>query len=206
MSPDVGRHMFAALLVAAVVMTEDPTKAPVKTENKAAEPKPTAFPKLSDIEPEVKRKAEALILQLGAESFKDRKKARKELEALGPSIIPLLEKNVDSEEPEVRDAIPELLTALYDKLTVTIPDLKITLMPIKPGSFQMGSISEGGAEKPVHKVTLTKSFWMGRTEVTQSQYKAIMGKSPSSFKGANNPVEQVSCCGLEWTRNMPSTI
>jgi formylglycine-generating enzyme required for sulfatase activity len=63
---------------------------------------------------------------------------------------------------------------------------------IKPGTFMMGSDSGERNEKPVHKVTLTKAFWMGRTEVTQSQYQAIMGKNPSKFKGANNPVEQVS--------------
>ena len=43
-----------------------------------------------------------------------------------------------------------------------------------------------------HRVTLTKGFYMGATEVTQSQWKAIMGNNPSYFKGDNRPVEKVS--------------
>ena len=45
---------------------------------------------------------------------------------------------------------------------------------------------------PHHKVTLTKGFWMMETEVTQKQWKAIMGNNPSSFIGDDLPVEKVS--------------
>ena len=62
-----------------------------------------------------------------------------------------------------------------------------------PGSFQMGGTVHD-AEKPVHKVTLTKGFFMGIHPVTQAQWKAVMTSNPdpSHFKGANRPVEQVS--------------
>ena len=46
-------------------------------------------------------------------------------------------------------------------------------------------------EKQV-KVTLTKGFWMAKTEVTQAQWRALMGNNPSNFKGDNLPVEKVS--------------
>ena len=63
------------------------------------------------------------------------------------------------------------------------------------GCFQMGSPkSEDGRdddEGPQHKVCLD-GFWMGKYEVTQAQWQAIMGQNPSYFKGANRPVEQVS--------------
>jgi formylglycine-generating enzyme required for sulfatase activity len=69
---------------------------------------------------------------------------------------------------------------------------------IPAGSFEMGC-SEGDGdceedEKPRHSVTISQSFYMGKYEVTQGQWKAVMGTNPSYFKncGDNCPVEQVS--------------
>ncbi|NQS98347.1 MAG: formylglycine-generating enzyme family protein [candidate division Zixibacteria bacterium] len=61
---------------------------------------------------------------------------------------------------------------------------------IPGGSFMMGSNSGGSNEKPVHRVTL-KPFMMQTTEVTQAQWKALMEKNTSRFKGNNLPVERV---------------
>jgi formylglycine-generating enzyme required for sulfatase activity len=47
-------------------------------------------------------------------------------------------------------------------------------------------------EKPVHEVTLTYSFWMGATPVTQEQFQELMGVNPSCFAGEKKPVEQVN--------------
>jgi len=72
------------------------------------------------------------------------------------------------------------------------------LVYIPAGEFMMGSPSLEREDKrdddegPQHRVKLSKGFYMGRTEVTQAQYKAIMGSNPSHFKGDNLPVEQVS--------------
>jgi formylglycine-generating enzyme required for sulfatase activity len=67
------------------------------------------------------------------------------------------------------------------------------LVWIPPGSFMMGSESGEADEKPVHRVTISQGFWMGKYEVTQSQYESVMGTNPSNFKGcAECPVEQVS--------------
>ncbi len=65
---------------------------------------------------------------------------------------------------------------------------------IPAGSFMMGDSSTWAREfeKPVHNVTITQSFLMGRTEVTQSQFTAVMGYNPSYFEGENLPVERVS--------------
>ena len=61
---------------------------------------------------------------------------------------------------------------------------------IPAGSFEMGGT--GSYELPVHRVTL-RSFSMGKTEVTQGQWRAVMGTNPSSFSncGDNCPVERV---------------
>ena len=66
---------------------------------------------------------------------------------------------------------------------------------IPAGSFMMGTkfgpkVSDN--ELPQHKVTITKSFFMGKYEVTQGQLEAVMGSNPSEFKGQNRPVEKVS--------------
>ncbi|MDM8543712.1 SUMF1/EgtB/PvdO family nonheme iron enzyme [Desulfococcaceae bacterium HSG9] len=75
--------------------------------------------------------------------------------------------------------------------------LKMKFVYIPPGKFMMGSPeSEKGRdnEKKQHEVTLSKGFYMGTTEVTQAQWKAVMGNNPSRFKkcGDNCPVESVS--------------
>ena len=63
---------------------------------------------------------------------------------------------------------------------------------IKPGSFTMGSDRNQYDERPAHKVTLTKPYYIGKYEVTQEQWEKVMGENPSHFKGAKHPVENVS--------------
>ena len=66
----------------------------------------------------------------------------------------------------------------------------IEMLLIPGGTFNMG---EEGWATPVHTVTLTRAFYLGKTEVTQAQWQAKMGSNPSYFSGnANNPVENVS--------------
>ncbi|MES9904545.1 MAG: formylglycine-generating enzyme family protein [Sedimenticola sp.] len=66
------------------------------------------------------------------------------------------------------------------------------MVKIPGGSFRMGSNSGHNDEKPVHRVTL-QPFELGKYEVTQAQWRAVMGDNPSHFKGCDNcPVEQVS--------------
>ena len=70
--------------------------------------------------------------------------------------------------------------------------ISMEFMPIEPGSFRMGSENGDDDEKPVHQVTLTKPFWLAKTEVTQAQWRQVMGSNPSNFIGDTLPVEQVS--------------
>jgi formylglycine-generating enzyme required for sulfatase activity len=66
------------------------------------------------------------------------------------------------------------------------------LMYIPPGVFKMGSNSGDDDEKPIHEVAIVRGFFMGQTEVTQAQWKAIMGDNPGFFKGDDRPVENVT--------------
>ena len=80
-----------------------------------------------------------------------------------------------------------------DTKTLTLPGgAAMELVYVSPGSFMMGSNTGLDNEKPVHKVTLTKGFWMGKYEVTQAQWKSVMGNNPSRFKGDDRPVDCVS--------------
>ena len=61
--------------------------------------------------------------------------------------------------------------------------VKLELVLIPAGSFMMGDESGSPCEKPVHKVTLTKPFYMAKYVVTQEQWEAVMGGNASHFKG-----------------------
>jgi|GEM_PF-4650723 len=63
---------------------------------------------------------------------------------------------------------------------------------ISKGEFNMGSRSGTYHEIPVHPVTISNAFNIGKYEVTQKQWNDIMGKNPSKENGSNLPVEQVS--------------
>ncbi len=75
-------------------------------------------------------------------------------------------------------------------------DINIEMVYVEGGTFTMGCTSEQGGdcyndEKSTHQVTIS-SFYIGKYEVTQAQWKEIMGSNPGSFKGDNLPVENVS--------------
>ncbi len=73
-----------------------------------------------------------------------------------------------------------------------VPGLGMNFVCVAPGSFMMGSNDGEDSEKPIHRVTIGKEYWIGRCEVTQNEYQRIMGSNPSYVKGINNPVEFVS--------------
>ena len=74
--------------------------------------------------------------------------------------------------------------------------ITIDMVKVEAGTFMMDATSEmqnpWDDVKPVHQVTLTNDYYMGKYEVTQALWKTVMGSNPSNFKGDNLPVEQVS--------------
>jgi formylglycine-generating enzyme required for sulfatase activity len=68
---------------------------------------------------------------------------------------------------------------------------------IPAGEFMMGLDKRKDSnarddEVPQHRVSISKPFYLGKYEVTQAQWEAVMGNNPSNFKGRDNPVESVS--------------
>ena len=66
---------------------------------------------------------------------------------------------------------------------------------IPAGTFTMGSPdTEEGRQKFAEKqhTVKVKAFWLAETEVTQAQWKKVMNKNPTHFKGKDRPVEKVN--------------
>jgi len=90
---------------------------------------------------------------------------------------------------------------------VAAPPASLNMALIPAGTFQMGSpvtplnvapYFNQAVSQPVHAVSISRPFWIGRYEVTQAEYQAVMGANQSFFQGAsypnsaNRPVEQVT--------------
>lgn len=78
----------------------------------------------------------------------------------------------------------------------TVSGVSFDMVYVKGGTFQMGATEDDEEawddEKPVHSVTLS-GYYIGKHEVTQGLWKAVMGSNPSDFaKGDNYPVERVN--------------
>ena len=80
--------------------------------------------------------------------------------------------------------------------SLTVNGVIFEMVYVEGGTFDMGATTEQGSdaesdEKPVHSVTLD-GYYIGKCEVTQELWEAVMGSNPSHFKGAQKPVESVS--------------
>lgn len=73
--------------------------------------------------------------------------------------------------------------------------VKLEMALIPAGKFIMGSLEtekNRGEDEIQHEVTITKPFYIGKYEVTQEQWQAVMGNNPSEVKGAKLPLTNVS--------------
>ena len=101
-----------------------------------------------------------------------------EIKPASPIIPPPRPKIVEPPKPRV----------IHQNFTEDLGSgVKLEMIAIPGGSFLMGSDSE----KPIHRVTLSP-FHIGKFQVTQAQWKAVMKTNPSAFKGDTLPVERVS--------------
>jgi formylglycine-generating enzyme required for sulfatase activity len=93
---------------------------------------------------------------------------------------------------EISFLVNDALAGKNASFKVVVFSLPPGMVYVAGGTFQMGSNSGQDDEKPIHTVTVS-SFFMDKTEVTQAEYRKVMGKNPSSFSGCDDcPVEKVS--------------
>jgi formylglycine-generating enzyme required for sulfatase activity len=116
--------------------------------------------------------------------------------AIGACALPVL--GADTTSPEQKRPTAPVSAAPSATPNRLIADLKLELIWVPPGTFKMGSEPEepqrDQAEGPRMTVTLSKGFWLAKTELTQGQYEAFTKSNPSRFKevGPDAPVENVS--------------
>ncbi len=93
---------------------------------------------------------------------------------------------------EVEDS-GELISSMVKDVFVNEDSAPEGMVFIVGGLFEMGDSKNEGDyyEKPVHTVNIN-SFYMSKYEVTQKEWKEVMGNNPSCFEGDNRPVEQVN--------------
>lgn len=81
---------------------------------------------------------------------------------------------------------------IYDPACPSPPGLDMAFVKIPAGKFRMGSRLGPRDQKPLHWVEITRPFCLGLVEVTQRQWKEVMGSNPSVVQGDDLPVEHVS--------------
>ena len=118
----------------------------------------------------------------------------KNIKALGPTPNP---KPKPKPNPTPKNEPPKVgAISTANGMLFKIGNVSFEMVRVEGGTFTMGATSEQGSdangdEKPTHQVTLP-SYYIGKTEVTQALWQAVMGNNPSNFKGTNLPVECVS--------------
>lgn len=90
------------------------------------------------------------------------------------------------------EKIKECNQHISSLLDSCIKKLNIEMVVCQAGSFIMGASGDKCNKKYERETTITRPFAIGKYEITQEQYKSIMGVNPSKFNGNNNPVDNVS--------------
>ena len=104
---------------------------------------------------------------------------------------------VNLSQPTITNQVTSSVASNSNTISISVKDgVSIDMVKVEAGTFMMGATSEMKNpdidEKPVHQVTLTNDYYMGKYEVTQALWEAVMGSNPSKYKGDNLPVESVS--------------
>jgi TPR repeat protein len=119
-------------------------------------------------------------------------KAAEQGDAHAQKILALIAQAKAKAEAEAQTQAQRSPTALKKTHTNSI-GMEFVLIPA--GSFELTVYARNEfAEKSEYhpKITISRPYYLGKYEVTQEQWVAVMGKNPSKFTGRNNPVDSVS--------------
>ena len=102
-----------------------------------------------------------------------------------------------SQATVVQQPVAQTPVTNSDNISIPVKNgVSLDMVRVEAGTFTMGATPEMkdpyDDEKPTHQVTLTNDYYIGKYEVTQALWKAVMGNNPSRLKGDNLPVELVS--------------
>ncbi len=115
------------------------------------------------------------------------------LPSVTPTVTPDLSSTPSAEKTPTPVPTPTATPTPEPKRDNFKNALGLEMIYIPGGEFLMGSESGYPDEKPTHKVTIKEGFWIGKTELTQQQYEALMKANPSAAKSCKLcPVEQVT--------------
>ena len=104
----------------------------------------------------------------------------------------------------------------FNSIQPDIGPYAIEFVDVGAGEFQMGSDLWSPRERPAHNVAITRPFQLGKHEITQAQWRTVMGGTPPSLSDGNRPIENVSfeevaafiaklnARGDGWTYGLPS--
>lgn len=112
--------------------------------------------------------------------------------AVPPVELPIMKPVAPAAEPVRTEIVPEAPRA-----TSYTNAMGMEFVKIAKGCFQMGQdpalAAAGVSDRSAwHRVCLSRDYFLGKTEVTQSQWSALMEQNPSKFQGPDLPVEEVS--------------
>jgi len=108
-------------------------------------------------------------------------------------LIPLIRSFVPPAKPAWASSVGRDNYGLFAELNVQ--GIVQTFRWLEPGDFMMGSPEdepERHDDERLHRVTLSKGFWLADSTVTQELWQLVMGENPSKFKGEKQPVENIS--------------
>ena len=108
-----------------------------------------------------------------------------------------IQQSIVSQPTVAQQPVAQPTVVNSDHISIPVKDgISIDMVHVEAGTFTMGATAEMEEPfddaKPPHRVTLTNDYYIGKYEVTQALWQAVMGKNPSKFKGDNLPVENVS--------------